>query len=147
MGSSFWEFCQVLRCCMYTCTSTSWDCGAVSSGRRCCDLCRYLCLGVSDIRVSHDTICVYRGLAPCAPNTFGWKPPLFHRCSPLRSRHCTPKVLNVLEEDLPCVRYDGWGNLTPSGYFKFDLGAYARAPLLRFSENRCLQRHVTKDEI
>eukprot|EP00903_Cladosiphon_okamuranus_P006653 g6496.t1 len=32
------------------------------------------------------------------------------------------QVLNVLEEDLPCVRYDGWGNLTPSGYFKFELG-------------------------
>ena len=28
----------------------------------------------------------------------------------------------MLEEELPCVRYDGWGNLTPSGYFKFDLG-------------------------
>lgn len=33
------------------------------------------------------------------------------------------KVLDVLGEELPCVRYDGWGNLTPSGYFKFDLGA------------------------
>ncbi|CAN0409348.1 unnamed protein product, partial [Ectocarpus sp. 12 AP-2014] len=32
------------------------------------------------------------------------------------------QVLNVLEEELPCIRYDGWGNLTPSGYFKFDLG-------------------------
>lgn len=28
----------------------------------------------------------------------------------------------MLEEELPCIRYDGWGNLTPSGYFKFDLG-------------------------
>nr|ATQ36024.1 prolycopene isomerase-like2 [Petalonia fascia] len=32
------------------------------------------------------------------------------------------QVLNVLDEELPCIRYDGWGNLTPSGYFKFDLG-------------------------
>lgn len=32
------------------------------------------------------------------------------------------QVLDVLGEPLPCVRYDGWGNLTPSGYFKFDLG-------------------------
>ncbi|CAM9406576.1 unnamed protein product [Ascophyllum nodosum] len=32
------------------------------------------------------------------------------------------QILNVLEEELPCVRYDGWGNLTPSGYFKFNLG-------------------------
>lgn len=32
------------------------------------------------------------------------------------------QVLDILGEELPCVRYDGWGNLTPSGYFKFNLG-------------------------
>lgn len=30
----------------------------------------------------------------------------------------------MLGEELPCIRYDGWGNLTPSGYFKFDLGVF-----------------------
>lgn len=36
------------------------------------------------------------------------------------------KVLDVLGEELPCITYDGWGNLTPSGYFKFDLGGLAQ---------------------
>lgn len=55
-------------------------------------------------------------------------------------------MLNVLEEELPCVRYDGWGNLTPSGYFKFDLGVYVRAcvrALLYVSlNNRCRGRSI-----
>lgn len=48
------------------------------------------------------------------------------RCSslPLFLLSHAAKVLNVLEEELPCVRYEGWGNITPSGYFKFDLGAW-----------------------
>lgn len=62
---------------------------------------------------------------------------VFDRLSTLRCCRRTPKVLNVLEEELPCVRYDGWGNLTPSGYFKFDLGVCPCTFLSpRFSESR-----------
>lgn len=34
------------------------------------------------------------------------------------------------------MRYDGWGNLTPSGYFKFDLGESA------FSDYSGFHRHA-----
>ena len=43
-------------------------------------------------------------------------------CVLVRDNHL--KVLDVLGEELPCITYDGWGNLTPSGYFKFDLGGW-----------------------
>lgn len=42
------------------------------------------------------------------------------------------QVLDVLGEELPCIRYDGWGNLTPSGYFKFDLGEFRNSIAARF---------------